>query len=92
MELRALVAEALTEGSTVLLDTSREGAEVLHSLGDGLFACLLSRRTLTYILLRGTYTTVQTKHDCMSHVNTRFQLDEQEGQGAHLGQEACHHG
>ena len=37
VELGALVAEALREGRAILLDTSRESAEVLGSLGDGLF-------------------------------------------------------
>ena len=37
VELGALVAEALREGRAILLDTSRESAEVLSSLGDGLF-------------------------------------------------------
>ena len=37
VELGALVAEALRECRAILLDTSRESAEVLSSLGDGLF-------------------------------------------------------
>ena len=46
VELRALVAEALREGRAILLDTSRESAEVLGSLGDGLFVRQV--RTLPY--------------------------------------------
>ena len=37
VELGALVAESLREGRAILLNTSRESAEVLGSLGDGLF-------------------------------------------------------
>ena len=37
VELGALVAETLGERRAILLDTSRESAEVLGSLGDGLF-------------------------------------------------------
>ena len=36
VELGALVAHTLLERGTVLLDTSRQSAEVLDSLGDGL--------------------------------------------------------
>ena len=46
MELGAFVAETLREGRAILLDTSRESAEVLGSLGDGLFVRQV--RTLPY--------------------------------------------
>ena len=36
VELGALVAHAFRESGTILLDTSRESAEVLHGFGDGL--------------------------------------------------------
>lgn len=45
VELGPLVAEALGESSTVLLNTGRKSTEVLHGLRHGLIETLVSPRT-----------------------------------------------